>query len=372
MLRFLFLSFFFSFSLFSYENREVKSYMELANSRFNEGAYKEAIDNYFRALIYDPTLTEAHFGLGKSYQKLGQISDAIREYQSTIIFDPLYSDAYKNLALIYLEKGQGAEALSLYFKALSFNSRFPDEPAKLSPRRKNEIEQLKSQNLKDKTLFIYSDLSIEDSLLFSRYLTALQKEVKKILFQPNKSLYKLYKNSFKGIEVISWLQLEEDLSFDLKVPFAALPSFFEAIVPPFFLQINKKEVEELGKWVNKGKKNVGLALKTEENRAFFEQLPSKLNYYSLQTQTLSLEVTELIDDNDTIEELSAAITNLDLIVTSNQEIAVLAATLGKPVWLLLQKEEWPWWKDLSWFEQFEVLISPTPQAIKEKLTLFKD
>jgi hypothetical protein len=88
---------------------------------------------------------------------------------------------------------------------------------------------------------------------------------------------------------------------------------------------------------------------------------------SLQVGARSGEITELFGLPDLsaqlpdFEETAAAIANLDLVITVDTAVAHLAATMGKPVWVLLSATaEWrwlagrrdnPWYPTLTTFRQ---------------------
>jgi tetratricopeptide (TPR) repeat protein len=386
-----FLSYFLCFSSFLYAQLELRNYSSIANNEphikaaanfvdlgnksFENGSFKEAQDQYFRALIYDPTYAEAHFGLAKSYLKLNLINDAIREYNSTINFDAGFSDAYIQLADIYLKQNKAATAFEIYFKAISFNPLFSitnPKNVKITPRRKKEVEDLqlivKESGLKDKRVYIYSDVDIAETLLFSRYLDILSQLGAKVLFEPPRVLESIYKTSFDSIEIIDWLTLQEDISYDLKAPLGALPFIFGTIKDQLkTLEAPKKDIEQFQGWIAKDTKTIGIAWKPQGQLSFFSDLPKDINVYSLQSQSSSLDISELIDDFDALSNLAGAISHLDLVISFNNTIAILSASLGKPTWLILgASSEWMWQGSSNispWFSNLRIFHLPKAQDI---------
>ena len=51
-------------------NLKANYYFNRANALFTENQYRKAIDEYERALIYNPDLVEAFWYLGESYKSL--------------------------------------------------------------------------------------------------------------------------------------------------------------------------------------------------------------------------------------------------------------------------------------------------------------
>lgn len=364
----------------SYANSEphiktAANFVNLGNKSFEKGSFKEAQDQYFRALIYDPTYAEAHFGLAKTYLKLNLINDAIREYNSTINFDAGFSDAYIQLADIYLNQNNAASAFKIYFKGISFNPLFSitnPKNVKISGRRKKEVEDLylsvKESMLKDKRVYIYSDVDIAQTLLFSRYLDVLSQLGAKVLFEPPRVLESIYKASFNSIEIIDWLTLQEDIHYDLKAPLGALPFIFETIKDQLTtLKAPKKDIEQFQGWIAKDTKTIAIAWKPQGELSFFSDLPKDINVYSLQSQSSSLDISELIDDFDSLSNLAGAISQLDLVISFNNTIAILSASLGKPTWLILgPSSEWMWQGSTDttpWFSNLRIFHSPKAQDI---------
>ena len=71
----------------------------------------EAIAEYLRALDLDPVHPEAHFNLGRAYDKLGRMDEAAQEYQAALAIRPNYAKARNNLGVIYMKKGFMEEAV---------------------------------------------------------------------------------------------------------------------------------------------------------------------------------------------------------------------------------------------------------------------
>lgn len=322
-------------------------YTEEGNKLYEEGKYKEALDSYYRALVFNPTFALAHFGIALTNEKKGDFKEATREYTSTLIFNPGYEKASANLASLFLKKGDEMEAMKTYVKALSISPTFSLASLKEMPvsnLRKEEIlalsNALKTGSLKDKKLYIYSDVDVKTALLFARYLPKLNDQGVKLLFEPPKGTTPLFKASFDTITLIDWLVLEEDIHYDLKAPLGALPFIFDAIIESKegYLKAPQQEIDEYREWVSFKPKRIGLALPS------FDNLPQGFSYYSLQTQKNdNPQVSPLTEDFDTLDEIAGAITHLDLIISSDNTLALLAASLGKPTWVILpENPEWMW------------------------------
>lgn len=359
--------------------KTAKDYIKQGQNAYEQGRIKESMDQYYRALMYDPTSAEAHFGLGLAYEKDKKWNEAIREFSSTITFNPGFTQGYIHLAALYFKDKKNEDGFKTYFKALAFNGRFSLtllESQKVSKRRKVEIETLKdyisSNHSSKKRIFIYSDLTPSNTLIFFRYLEKLKSSASKLLFQPNKNLVELFKGSLRDIEIVDWLALEDDIAYDIKAPLAALPFIYNEILKPTsVLKIDEKELKEIQEWISPSALNIGVAWKPKGSIDFFTGLDLPYNIYSLQSQKQPGELSALIDDGDSVMELGSAISKLDLILSFDTEIAVLAASLNKPCWLLLtSNEDWLWIdqeQNNPWFKNLKIWIGLTKDDLKKEL-----
>jgi len=69
------------------------------------GNYKQAIEDYGRAIEIKPGYTEAYNNRGVTYNGLGNYKQAIDDFNRAIEIKPGYADAYYNRAVVYLNQG---------------------------------------------------------------------------------------------------------------------------------------------------------------------------------------------------------------------------------------------------------------------------
>ena len=109
----------------------------------NKQMYKEAIEEYKKALELNPKYPLAHNNLGILYKKSGRFDEAIKEYETAISLDPGYLNPCYNLGLLYLERGQLDKAAEYFEKALTINPDFTEAKDKLAACRRS-VQNLKS------------------------------------------------------------------------------------------------------------------------------------------------------------------------------------------------------------------------------------
>jgi len=93
------------------------------------GDYKQAEAQCRKAVLLQPKLGFAHFGLGNALQCLGRMDEAVASYRKTTQLQPDFADGHYLLGNALHELGAKAEAVASYRKALALQ---PDFPAALA------------------------------------------------------------------------------------------------------------------------------------------------------------------------------------------------------------------------------------------------
>jgi tetratricopeptide (TPR) repeat protein len=85
--------------------------INLGTIYYNQRQYLQAEAVYRRATLADPSYALAFFDLGNSLDELQRLTEAIDAYRSAIRLVPKYADAHYNLALAYERIGEHRRAL---------------------------------------------------------------------------------------------------------------------------------------------------------------------------------------------------------------------------------------------------------------------
>jgi adenylate cyclase len=94
------------------------------DSERNESWLDKAIESSLKALMYDPTLSEAYAALALSYFNKQQYDDAITASRKAIELDPNNFLGYWILGRIYLNRDRDKEAVELFQKVTMLNPDF--------------------------------------------------------------------------------------------------------------------------------------------------------------------------------------------------------------------------------------------------------
>ena len=84
----------------------------------------KAIETCLKALMYDPTLSEAHSALGLAYFDKKELDDGIRSTLKAIELDPNNYVAYWILGRIYHSSDRDRDAIDVFKKAVALNPNF--------------------------------------------------------------------------------------------------------------------------------------------------------------------------------------------------------------------------------------------------------
>jgi hypothetical protein len=385
----------------------------------------EALESYNKAIALKINYPEAYNNRGSVFEELGQLEKALANYIKATELNQNFAMAYVNQGIVLKELKQIEASLACYEKAIHLKPDFPEAfwNQSLTLLLKGDLERgfslyesgwhtkqrgiqraftkplwLGKDSLVNKTILLYSEQGLGDTLQFCRYASLVAKLGAQVILEVQKPL----KNVLFTLPGIHQLIVEgEELpAFDYQCPLMSLPLAFKTTletipnqVPYLFADPDKDRYwqDKLG---TTHKLKVGLvwsggfrpnqpaiwAVNERRNLPFHHWSALKdvdVFFYSLQKgdpaesefkQIMQLEwngpliidyTAELHDFADT----AALINNLDLIISVDTSTAHLAAAMGKPVWLLsrfdgcwrwlLNRDDSPWYPSIRLFRQRE-------------------
>lgn len=397
-------------------------YLEnLGRAYFENKNFEESINSYRKAFEFEPDNFDILFNLALTYKNNGQIDEAIENYKKAIEIIPDNSKAYFNLAGIYDSLNDTFNALENYKKAYEYNPEDEDinyflAEAYLKTKHFKEgwkhyqsrasrdctiLSQTllykeamsnpmwRGEDIKDKTLFIYYESALGDTIMYARFFPEVVSRCKKVLFAPQNAFMEFFKENNFGMQIIDNRTLPHEVVCDVHIPLMELPYVLgineEKDIPyaQGYLKANPEKVESYKQnYFNNDKFKIGIKWQGNTAYSLDRIIPLKAFYkifdlpntkfYSVQKGEGSEELQELpsefelISLGDTFNDFSdtaAAIANLDLLICNDTSVAHLAGALGKPCWVLLpfvQNWRWttdlsysPWYKSIKPFKQIE-------------------
>jgi len=384
----------------------------------------EAIDIFQQLIDKFPGFMEGYNKLGITYKKTDQFDKAKAIFKKGIDKDKNYVRFYGNLANVLQSEGKYPEALSYYSKAIQvepfyheaifsrsllylllgkFEQGWQDYEHRWQihgvKKRKFKVPEWHGQNLEDKSLLLWGEQGLGDSIQFIRYVPKIKGRVDRLIIECQPSLRSLFK-SISGIDQIMAGTKNTSMKYDYHIPILSLPRIFntrEETIPqkiPYLSpdqRARKKIKQRLA--IDKKLFNIGIVWSGNpqhgnDHRRTCELFRFKTLKTIKKTQLFSLQkgeaasdlknnninwLTDLAPLIDDFSDTAAIIQKLDLVITVDTSVAHLAGALGKRVWILLPYHpDWRWMlkrKDSPWYPTARLFRQNKPGNWKK---IFKD
>ncbi len=411
------------------------------------GQRAEAEQCYRRALQSNPNLTEAHCHFGSLLQKEGNAQAAIECYQNALRCQPDYAVAHHNLGVIYEQQYDLSRAAECYTKAIQFDPRLPaarnnlgnvlkaqgriaeadacyEQAVKIDPNyaqaRFNQAMSLmaagnyaagwplfewrwecpefsrrsfdrpcwRGESLDGRTLLVYAEQGLGDTLQFVRFVPQVAKRAGRVILEVQRPLVRLLAQS--GLADVAQLVAKDDSlpSFDATVSLVSLPGILGVTLDNIpaaggYFSADSQLVAHWRRVLGDAKAcQVGIAW--QGNPAYLgdrfrsirlaQFAPLALDGVELVSLQKGFGAEQLADvggqfrvrdlagDLDEAHgpfiDTAAVMKNLDLVVTSDTVTAHLAGALGVRVWVALPlTADWRWMynrSDSPWYASMKL------------------
>lgn len=347
---------------------------------------QQPAENFYSLGDYNQDMSKLYRDIGKFSQQRRDFQAAIKAYTQALENNPYYLECYDCLGTCFELCRKLDLALQTYLKAMSISPDFIAtrmQKTKSTPfpeqQEDNPIpfkQKWTGQPLENKTIYVYTEDSLSNTIFFLRFLRQLIKPGTKVLLNPQPELVTLLTHSFGGvrgqkdIEIISPETKIEHLTFDYYTPLHSIPSFLQVSYTNIpdrdgYLNVEPKKVASFKEQLfNNNAFKIGIIWQgnpRDENDkersiplTFFYSLATipNVKVYSLQKinglEQLkqvppSISIINLDPHLKDIADLAAAIKNLDLLVSIDSFIAHLGGALGQKTWILLPHvTDWRW------------------------------
>ncbi|MCD7879564.1 MAG: tetratricopeptide repeat protein, partial [Candidatus Gastranaerophilales bacterium] len=329
------------------------------------GNYQEALTLYEKAISLEPKNLNYIHGKAIALKYLGNWEESKQLLEKIVKESEILTQTKVALGMMYLTEKNFEKGMPLYIKR-SLDTKF-------SQIFKDRIYN-KSIDLSDKTVLLFSDCGLGDTIMCARYLPEIVKKSKSVVLQTDKELVDILQYNFPMVKVIS--KSEKYNNYDTVMPIMdimyALNSDFNSIplsqgyIKP--VKFKQKKYSELFDTKNK---KVGICFrgnnKIFKNRLIpFENVRVLFNipgitYYSFQMKKDRHNFSNLVNLKDYINDYSdtcSLLSNIDIMLTIDSSIAHMAGAMGKTVFLLLPKTaEWRWFNDeetTPWYDSIKI------------------
>jgi tetratricopeptide (TPR) repeat protein len=340
---------------------------EALNTRGNvlqeTGCPEEALASYDRALSARSDFVQAHRNRGAALHALNRHQEAIESYGRALVIDPEDADAHWNESLARLCLGD----LRLGFAKFEWRWRTSDRAS--GAARFLQPLWLGDDSLLGKTILLYGEQGVGDSVQFARYVPLVRARGGEVVLAVHREL----KSLLAGMADLVLSEDEALPKFDVRCPLLSLPLAFRTELASIPAQVPYLHTDpaRVAYWKARlpvtASLRVGLAWsgnpthKNDRQRSIrFEQLAPLLEvpgieFVSLQKEPRAIDAEGLrgsprvIDPASELEDFSdtaAVVEGLDLIISVDTAAAHLAGALARPVWVLLPfSPDWRWLLD---------------------------
>ena len=335
-----------------------------------------AIDAYAKALEINPKDVRAIYNLGNIFKELNQLDDALRKFEHVLEIEPNSIETKFAKGMILLTQGKYKEGFQLY------EYRWQRDSLIKKLRKYPQPLWTGKENLNGKTLLIYIEQGLGDTIQFSRFIPQIAVMGANIIFEVQKPLISLM-NQIQGVTSVIPYESEYE-NFDYFCPLLSIPAALGIEVEdlPLSKGYIKANTDYLDKWQKilgeKTKPRVGLVCsgnqmhENDQNRSILlfniiPFLPKEIEYITLQKEMRDVD-RQLIekyplfksfgDQLESFEDTAALCELMDVVISVDTSVAHLSGALAKKTYLLLPYcPDWRWMlnrTDSPWYDSMQI------------------
>jgi len=351
------------------------------------GDYVGSLPFYREAIRLDPLRDEAHNNLGAAYEGLGRYAEAAEAFSQALALRPSSVEYLFNVGLNMLRRRDRA-GIGYLERAIALEPNHAEAHATLgemllafgeyergwreyewrwqrpglAARKRNFHQPVwNGQALEGRVILLHAEQGCGDTIQFARYVAQVQGRSGRVILEVQEGLHSLL-GAIPGVSQCLRQGIDPLPEFDVHCPLMSLPLALGTAQPmPQPVRIPLSFAQAPG--AEKQLLRIGLVWSgnPQHIRDTFRSMPLR-NLHRLRElpdavfTCLQKVVTE--NDEDAVREFpmscpltpdgdfletARTIDQLDLIISVDTSVAHLAASMGKPVWLLLPEvADWRW------------------------------
>jgi tetratricopeptide (TPR) repeat protein len=364
---------------------------DFADAHNNLGTIERALGDraaaaacFTRAIELRPAYAEAYYNRGILALDLLDTDAAMRDFDAALAREPTHMAANRAKAMLQLLLGDFANGWKQY------ETRWADPAIAASIRSYGVPRWTGREDVKGKRLLLYAEQGFGDTIQFARYATLAAARGAQVILEVQPALKRLY----EGLPGVAQLLArgEKLPAIDFECPLLSAPLAFAtdlAAIPRAPAPVRVDAAAEaaferrLGK---RGKTRVGFVAsgstthKNDKNRSIpmrdfsvFAAPGRQLVCLQKELRASDREALAAITDVPFLGEAladfadtAALVSTLDAIVTVDTSVAHLAASMGKPTFVLLPyNPDWRWLlgrSDSPWYPNMRLFRQPKVDA----------
>jgi Tfp pilus assembly protein PilF len=354
--------------------------------------YPEAVACFDRALTLLPAYTDAYSNRGVALVNCKRFARAFADFDRAIALDSENAQAQYHKALCHLLLGEFAQGWRLY----EWRKKLP-RPVGAPPGA--HPLWLGENSLAGKTLFVYSEPGIGDTIHFCRYAVAAAEFAARVVLGVDPALRRLLQSLSPTVEIVeqragipaadfqvALMSLPLALSTMKRVPAHASPTTQSVPTHGPYLAAEADRIAGWRRRIGDHGLKVGVCWETGPGNggrcfplAALQRLATipGLRLLSLQKGVGTAQLgalpsgmeiehfgEQLDAGPDAFLDTGAVMHCLDLVITADTATAHLAGALGRPAWLALQfVPDWRWGLEgtrTAWYPTLRLFRQRTP------------
>lgn len=360
-----------------------------AKAHKDNGEYDLSMAEYEEILSMTTQLPEVYFNLAFVYFYSEHWEKAIECMKKFVELEPNDTEGKYFLATFYFMNKDYVSGFPLFEYRVS-KAHAVLTQQKLTMRKINQLPFWHGEDLTGKTVYLYYEAGLGDTLMYYRYVKMLAQRAKKVYFKPQMTLLPLFaENKEPNVHIIARINEKHLNESDYQCPIMSLPYFLGLdnktifAYPDKFLHASKRETKIYkDNFFNNDKLKIGIkwqgntligaerAMTAESFNKIFELPNSKI--YSVQVMGGYDEIKKLQSKFDIVDlgstfkdfaDTAGAIANLDVVICNDTSVGHLAGAMGKKTYIILPTlYDWRWHKDISkcdWYSNIKLFKQKT-------------
>ncbi len=340
-----------------------KAYNNRGNLLIRLNRLDEALRDFDQALAIKPDYFSPHNNRGTALADLTRYSEARASFERAIELDPQSVDAHWNLGMCCLRLGD--------FETGWRESEWRlQRPGQVGLQASYPAPMWTGQeSLAGKTILLCHEQGLGDTIQFCRYAQLVRELGARVLLLVQPGLMTLLRD-LPGVEL--YVQADQLPAYDFYCPLLSLPLLFKTDLNhiPLPPDVIHPQAAQVAQWAarlgEKRKPRVGLVWSGNAAHVddFKRSIPLKdiapglsddIQWVSLHKEVreadlATLKATPQIvhfgDEQQDFTDAAALCELMDVVVSVDTSLAHLAATMGKPTWILLARNaDWRWLLD---------------------------
>lgn len=351
------------------------------------GRHEEALESFAKATAVAPGYIEAHTNAANTLTTLQRQAEAVQSFDRALAIKPQDSSLQWGKARALLSLGDFRNGWPLYESRLQLEHLRPLQ-------RHTDLQRWQGwESIEGRTLLVYAEQGLGDTLQFFRYVPLLEARGAKVIFETQPALQTLLQTAPTRARILPFGAPLPP--FDLATPLLSLPGLLgtELDTIPGGVPYLTAEPARTAAWKERlaalpGRK-LGLTwqghIETEKHGGYIGRsfglaaaaplaaIPG-VTLISLQKGEASGQRSQVAFGSKVLEltdpwemgaaellDTAALLSALDLVVTTDTFTAHLAGALGIPVWVILssspdwrwltEREDSPWYPTMRLFRQ---------------------